>query len=276
MLGARTEANEVFHESYDRACGQAEDCPIFVVLADRLVVFRGKERRDRPLAVSAYHAIKTAAHVPIAVFAIASRRVDQPLDAATKTALGSLRGAGRPSSEGVEEAAARDMALAIDRANAYVDGLLAEEAVPSPGLRAFASSAGPILLRLTEHATRVQLASLDAAVETELASMRPDERFHLQAVVTGDHQARVRSLAMQYFQKRFGEKPGEENRVTYAEGVTDAEEAMALVGKRRFDRAIATAFFGDATRLQRDVLGDAAASLLGDLRPEPIIGPSTS
>ncbi len=51
---------------------------------------------------------------------------------------------------------------------------------------------------------------------------------------------------------------------------------MALVGKRRFDRAIATAFFGDATRLQRDVLGDAAASLLGDLRPEPIIGPSTS
>ena len=72
-----------------------------------------------------------------------------------------------------------------------------------------------------------------------------------------DHQARARSLGMQYFQKRLGEPPGAEERVSYAEGVADAEEALALVGTRRADRAIASAFFGDPHRLQRDVLGDA-------------------
>jgi hypothetical protein len=35
-----------------------------------------------------------------------------------------------------------------------------------------------------------------------------------------------------------------------------------LVGTRRLDRAIASAFFGDPKRLQRDVLGDAAKSAL--------------
>ncbi len=73
-------------------------------------------------------------------------------------------------------------------------------------------------------------------------------------MVTGNHQARARSLGMQYFRRRFAEPEGAEDRVAYAEGVEDPEEALALVGTRRMDREISAAFFGDEKHLQRDVL----------------------
>jgi hypothetical protein len=95
------------------------------------------------------------------------------------------------------------------------------------------------------------LACLDEAMLPEL-----------EIVVAGAHQARARSLGMQYCQKRFGEAPGEERRVAYAESAQDVDQARSLVGTRRLDRAIAGAFFGDPKRLQRDVLGDSAKSAL--------------
>lgn len=71
---------------------------------------------------------------------------------------------------------------------------------------------------------------------------------------------------MQYFQRRFGESEGDDDRVTYGENVSDEAEAIALVGTRRLDFELARAFFGDERRLQRDVLGDAAKRCLDRLQ----------
>jgi hypothetical protein len=95
--------------------------------------------------------------------------------------------------------------------------------------------------------------------------LSPEERGALHVVVAGDHQARVRSLPMQYFKKLLGEPASEERRVTYAEGVRDERAAFELVGAQRLDRCMARAFFGEEKRLQRDILGDAAAQELAGL-----------
>jgi hypothetical protein len=209
--------------------------------------------------------------MPIAAFAVAYPRLGLPLDPAARASLASLRSAGRPPTGGVEDPRAMgDMSEATDMTLAYADELLRAEVVVPASLRDFALRAGPVLVRLTEHATRVQLAALHEVVEEEISALSDKELRVLQVVVAGDHQARVRSLGMQYFEKRFGESPGREGRVTYGEGIQNAEEALVLIGKRRVDRAIATAFFGDGERLQRDVLGDAAATLLRDFAARPI------
>jgi hypothetical protein len=153
---------------------------------------------------------------------------------------------------------------------AFLDRTLAEACVSHAALELLARETGPMLLRLTEHATRARLAALHRAVEAELALMSGQERRALQVVIAGDHQARVRSLAVQYFQRRFDELPGADRRVTYAEGLDEPALALGLVGKRILDRDIAVAFFGDPARLQRDVLGDAAALLLDQARLERI------
>lgn len=129
---------------------------------------------------------------------------------------------------------------------------------------------GTVLLRLTEFASRIQLDALHRCVEDALRDFSPTERASLQVVVAGAHQARDRSLGMQYFRTRFDEAAGLEDRVVYGEGVTDEHEARTLVGTRRLDRSVAALLFGDARRLQRDVLGDATAALLAGAALTPI------
>ena len=270
MIAASSE--ETFHEGYDNACARAEATgPVFAVLADSLVVFRDRQKHERRFPLQGFHAIKIAAHVPIAAFAAAFPFIGIALDGPARGMLSGLGSTARPATDGVADPRAiADMNAAIEIAIAYVEELLRAACVSRAGLEAFARREGPVLLRLTEHATRIQLAALHAVVEDELSMLSAEERRTLEVVVAGDHQARVRSLAMQYFEKRFGESPGEERRIAYGEGMQEAGEALVLVGKRRANRAIAAAFFGDAARLQRDVLGDAAASLLGDFPLESI------
>ena len=105
---------------------------------------------------------------------------------------------------------------------------------------------------------------MHAHVEEALTGLADEARAALQVVVVGDHQARARSFGMQYFRKRLGEPAHVDDRLTYGENVDDVDAALALVGTRRLDEALAVAFFGDAKRLQADVLGDAAEALLAD------------
>jgi hypothetical protein len=271
--------NDAFHEAYDQARADAEhEAPVFVVIEDTLVVFHRGKRRDPSITPRLFHVIKSVAHAPVALFAALQARDAGALDASTRARIVALRehvvaalASLADEGEAVEETD-DDLRVVLDSTLAFAERALSDASttMPSEAVEAFARDTGPWLLRLTAHATRVQLAALDACVADALRELSEGERRQLHVVVTGDHQARVRSLGMQYFQKRFGEEEGTEARVAYAEGVTDADEALALVGRRRLDAAIARAFFGDAKRLQRDVLGDAVHDLLARTELAPI------
>ncbi len=275
--------NDGFHAAYDGAREAAKlDAPVFVVHADALFVFRRGERRELSLRPRIFHVIKSAAHAPVAIFAALHRSHeahnghDGALERPGDGRIEALRAhvvAAMASVDGEHEAD-RETASAIrdvlDASLAFLDRVLEPAATTTTELDAFARATGALLLRMTAHATRVQLAALHDVVEKALAELDQEERRGLQVVVTGDHQARVRSLGMQYFRKRFREPDGAEERVTYAEGAVDVDDALALVGTRRLDVAIAKAFFGDAKRLQRDVLGDAVHALLVDTELAPI------
>lgn len=251
--GPLDDVNGAFHERYDDARTQAEvDAPVFVLCGDDLTVFHRGGERSVAVTPRVFHALKSIAHAPIAAFVAAGRASDglRRLDGVVARALATLA-ADVP--DDAVAAVARDV---LEATRAFV-----ERPVDPEG---FARGIGAKLLRLTDHATAVQLRALHDAVEAALAPLSPTERRALQVVVVGDHQARQRSLAMQYFRRRLREAPGAEERVAYAEGAQNAREALALVGTRRLDRAIARAFFGDEKRLQRDVLGDAAERRLAE------------
>ena len=246
--------NDTFHDAYAAARRLHEaDAPLFVLLADELVVHARRARRAYVVRPSSFHTIKAVSHAPVALYALVrSGRADAGALAKHSAAmeLGSLE----------EPDVRRDCEETLRRTQHAIEGV----ATGALDLRRFAAEIGPLLLRLTFHATAIQLAELDARVEEEFARMNDEEKAGLQVVVTGDHQARSRSLGMQYFQKRLpGGAPGGE-RVLYAEGVTEEKEAVALVALQRLDREVAEAFFGDPKRLQSDVLGAAATKLLAE------------
>ncbi|MEO5727002.1 MAG: hypothetical protein ABI134_10340 [Byssovorax sp.] len=268
--------NDDFHNNYEAARTQARhEVPVFVVLADDLLLFHQGRRATWSFSPRGFHVIKSVAHAPVALYAAFERSDGAALDSAQVARLEALRDKVAAALGRLE----RDASALEPRPREDVRQVLAAcaellrvpyEHVSRQRLDAFAGELGPTLLRLADDATQLQLDALHAHVEEATGQLSPSERSALQVVVAGDHQARARSLAMQYFQKRLGEAPETERRVTYAEGVSDEASALALVGTRRLDRTLARVFFGEEQRLQRDILGDSARERLAAFDVEPI------
>ncbi|MET0284145.1 MAG: hypothetical protein ABW352_06735 [Polyangiales bacterium] len=270
--GALDELDDEFHAAYERSCAQvAMDMPVFVVLANDLVLLHGEQRRAWSFSPRAYHVLKEVAHVPLALFSSLGALDREPPEHALGRSHALLQWIGKAERE-------LDRALFDDETVRELESVLARSAsslraepLTPAALRQLAHDTGPSLRRMIERATALQLDALHEHVEAALRELSREQIERLQVVVTGNHQARIRSLPMQYFRARLREPEGEERRVTYAEAVSSEQEALALLGTRALDRAIADAFFGDPTRMQRDLLGDAAHDLLAelDLRPIP-------
>jgi hypothetical protein len=258
-------ANSRFHEMYTEALrDEGLEGPVLVVLADELVLLKSGDRVCRAITPDAFRVIKAVAHVAVGAFTAGHSLGDAHLGEESKRVferfhkeIADLRASlasffERPDKPGV----LNNLTHLLSLAESYLGRVLDDGRGDADLLHAFALDAGPAMLRCTDDATRIQLAALHEHASSLLAQLEPRELDSLQVVVVGDHQARVRCLSMQYFEKRLG--------VTYGEGISNIDEAVRLVGTRRLDRVIAKAFFGDPRRLQRDILGDAAHRLLSE------------
>ncbi|MEI9936428.1 MAG: hypothetical protein WDO69_04315 [Pseudomonadota bacterium] len=277
-------ADQVFHEAYDEARADAElQAPLLIVLADELALHVRRERRSFPFSHPPFHTAKVAAHVAVALYSLTGDAGSDEMAPETVLRLESIRAHVKSAIDRLNDATAeeekeeegkneleREIVSLLQSSLEYAQRALSEHAGRASGRDDFARASGPIILRATESATCGQIAALHGAFERVLSELSALERAAMQVVVVGDHQARSRSLGMQYFQRRFGESEGADDRVTYGENVADEAEAIALVGTRRLDCAIARAFFADEKRLQRDVLGDAAKKCLDGMRLAPI------
>jgi hypothetical protein len=269
QLGVRA-VNDQFHGAYARLrTNEAQAAPILVVLGDSLHLLSGHEHSEFVFKADTTAQIKSAAHAPVGIFvALAPESDATTLHAGARQRLAGMRAALEQAVvdvvdiAGLDRASRADVEMVLRDCVAFIDQTLSTGSSNRSALSDFAARMGPLLLRLTEHGTRMDFNALHTAVEAALGKLSERERGRLEVVVAGAHQARARNLAMQYFQKRFGEAPGEERRLTFAEAVGDVKQACELVGTRRLDRTIASAFFGDAKRLQRDVQGDAASRLV--------------
>jgi hypothetical protein len=276
-------ADQTFREVYGKArSDSATDAPLLVALAGELALHVRRERRSFLYSHPPFHTAKVAAHVAVALYALTgesgadrmpretARRLES-IHAHLKGALDRLDDAGAETAAELEHELQPLLRSSLEYAQRALEGHPDRAA----DRENFARSNGPIILRVTEIATRGQIGALHDAFERSLRELSEAERAAMQVVVVGDHQARSRSLGMQYFRRRFAESEGADDRVTYGENVADEAEAIALVGTRRLDCAIARAFFADEKRLQRDVLGDAAKRCLERMQLTPIAGPSS-
>jgi len=261
--------DERFHASYARFRDAAAHAgPVLVLLGDSLILLDGERRIELLANAPANRTLKAAAHIPVGVFTTLEQRrerASEPLDEHTARRLRELQylpACGAQELAGLDADVRVEVEAVLDKSRAFVDAVLAQNGCRAPELAQFAADIGPALLRLIERATLLELDALHAAVEDVVQRLSAEERQQLEVVVAGAHQARARNLGLQYFKLRFGEEPDHDARVTYAESATDEQQARALVGTRRVDRAIAAAFFGDSNRMQRDLLGDAAARAL--------------
>ncbi len=256
--GALDPINDAFHDEYARARdGVGLEAPVLVLLGDELTLVRDAQRRQTlAFTPRVFHALKSIAHLPVAVFAVLERAEDVG-DALAELGRMVARAEGSLADD-VPDAAAQRTCRTMLTATAR----LLRSRSPRDELGAYARAMGEHVMVIADLATRELLGALHAAFGELLAPLEPELRASLHVVVAGAHQARARNLPLQYFQRVLGEPRGHERRVTFAEAVQSVDAALTLVGTQRLDRKMAEAFFGDPQRLQRDILGDAAQHIL--------------
>lgn len=124
----------------------------------------------------------------------------------------------------------------------------------------------PLILIIIKDAAAVEIGLLDKAVNCWLAMLSPTEKQRLVIVVATAHQARAQEISLQYFAQKFhlhyGAGATDEKKLIVLEGSFDEHSALALLARHYIDRQAAKCIFNDATRLQRDLLADAATEIL--------------
>ena len=77
----------------------------------------------------------------------------------------------------------------------------------------------------------------------------------LRVIVMGPLQARDGHIVSQFFRQYLHLDETDRGRLLYAENMSDAEDALLLLGTILVDRHIGTQFLNDSRRLESDLLG---------------------
>ncbi|MFC3229082.1 hypothetical protein ACFOGJ_17685 [Marinibaculum pumilum] len=175
----------------------------------------------------------------------------------------------------------KDVAAAIDALEPQLDGLgqTAEQAArqrqmlaaakdyiatalqePQPDRAAFTGLMDrirPLWLADAADAGRMQMVELNRIVQGWRAAMPPEDWARLRVVVLGPRAPRANNAQTRYFARLLGERaPGE--RVIYAENLFEPAQGMSLLGGVVMDRALSSLVFGNAYRMEEDLMGFAA------------------
>ena len=254
-----------FLTSYDRAVQQVlpDPPPAFLVLPNRLVLYRGGARQEWPLIPPLFNELKTVAHVTLGLFAILNPSNGAPLDATAMTALrryqdliGTARGAIAATALSPAQRTRQDDILNASQAlaaRALADGHMTEA-----DLTAFCRRMRPLVDANISEAVRTYLDELNRRMGAALPQLDAGERSDYLVIVTGVHQARIDNAAMQYFNRLMHDPPVITQRLMYAENVFDEAGALHLLGIHRMARRVGTAYFDDRYHMNRDLFAPAA------------------
>jgi hypothetical protein len=232
-----------------------------------LVVRHGQVTKSLPSVTPTYTTLKDISHIILALY-VASWHRPPPEAAIALTAYApyvdtvsaSLTQSAIPESDMARQrkllAAARDL----------IRQATSKKGVSQEWIDLWARALGPDLLENSREAARSQLELINDEMTAQIKTMTPQEKETFIVIVSGAHQARAENLWMQYLGQLLGPEAisGERRRV-YAESVYDTQGALALLGSHVMDRSIGEAFFDSPTRMQRDLLGDAAKEIIPTL-----------
>lgn len=257
--------DQFFMTSYERAVQKvlADEPPAFLVLPNRLVLYRRGERRDWPLIPPLFTELKTIAHVTLGLFAVLSPTDGTPLSADDAVALrkyqgfiATARGALRQVELSADQRQRQEQILAASQA--LTDHALADGRMSGDDLTVFCRRMRPLVDANIDEAVRLYLSELNRRIGGALALLDAKERTDFLVIVSGVHQARIDNAAMQYFNRLMHDPPLITQRLMYAENVFDEAGALHLLGIHRMARRVGSAYFDEPYYMNRDLFAAEA------------------
>jgi hypothetical protein len=260
--------NRAFREAHARGRAQVleQSSPVILVDLETLVLIRNGQRTEAKVVPPLYHRLKAVAHGPLAVYLTLSNVGSEKIEDSKIPEIRQVRTVAKAALDAVSEdlfgpqriGRQRDI---LQRSIDFLDQVLVSKSCSPVDLAAFARKLRPSIMANAEEAARIQLDAYDGKVAEWRGQMTAEEWGKLKVVVMGSALPRKDNLATQFFAKVLGE-PGEGRRIVYAEALFEEPKALRLLATGQVDAEMAAAFFGDAGRLHRDLLADAASRYL--------------
>ena len=230
---------------------------------NKLILFHNGIRKEQEFIPSLYHQLKAIEHHPLALYVTLQPYEGQELTDSLQKYL-------RERSELLQNTlislnkqdwspnVVDNQKLLLQDSIEYINQVLGEGRINSEKLNSYAQQVTPKIIRGVNEAAAAELEMINEKIKRLLAHDKWKDPY---VVISSVDQARKGEVVTQYFEHMFnefqGEGAGREDRIVYAES-SNEEEAVRLLATHILDRKIASAFFGEPRRLQRDALMDAA------------------
>jgi len=265
--------NASFRDAYKdlRTWAIAKSDPVIVVQFDDLHLIRKSGTKTERFTPPIYHEYKAIAHVPLALYVKLARHVGRPFDKAMLDWLtGYLKqvqaaGASLDGRPGWTPDQLRLHKSIVAASVQFIEKVGGAEQASEDDLTNYVRAMRPLVLASADAAARAQLDGLHALVTKWRQELGP-HWSHTDVIVLGPKQPRVGNVQYEYFKRAMGPN-AEGRRLWYAEGIFDKERGLELLGTIMVDKGASIAFFGNPTRLERDLLADGAAKHLNRLFP---------
>jgi hypothetical protein len=266
--------NDASRAAYRRAREEAlARCgPVVLVEGDDLVLVYGLYRSTAHITPETYRTLKTISHIPLAIHALVDGRGGEAVDDKRLYDLKHYRDLVARAADGLgdrglgAEQLKRQKAI-TDESLKFLSAMLEARRVAGKQLDEYRRRMRPLLDANATEAARAQIDGLQRQMKAWKGRLTDAEWGQLRVVVMGTQLPRKDNLAVQYF-ARLLDETGEGGRIVYAEALFEESRALDLLATRLVDTRIGTAFFEDASRMHRDLLGDAAKEYLDELFPK--------
>ncbi len=283
-------ANQAFHDSYSHIVqqGQAKlgmhGHPVIMIKGELAVLLFDGKRYEANILPEMYHNMKAVSHLPFGTYVTLAANGPGTLTDETVLALENQLHLSELLVGFAKQLKTHPTLLAYyaDRAAVtfellritagYIAGLLESRHLDEPALVAFAKQITPLFMDHVDIAAALELDTLHEQVSEWRELMGESEWEKLSVVLLLGHQARYREVSSQYFHRllREPESVGAqfESRIVHAESIWDDQAALKLLARHHVDSEASLAFFDNTTRLQEDLMSDAALTYLTVLLPD--------
>lgn len=280
--GVIKELNQSFHISYNLLIHKThetlgkEHTPVIVMAHEEVILYHNGEVETVNIIPQMYHQLKAIGHVSFGVYITLANNGIGPLESEVREdlvyksglitqALNFLDGDPFP----VEHMDSQRKIL--ENAQTVITDVISAGEVAESRLLEFAKQSAPLYLDGAAVGAELELDSLNETVMRWKEQIGEENWDNLHVVVCAAHQGRYRETTLQYFQRLLGEEEGlaaeMEDRVIYAEHITEPGPAMDLLARHLVDQGASEALFGNRKRLQQDLMADGAGNYLDELLP---------
>lgn len=237
--------------------------PLIIVWSNRLSFYNHHSVQEFPIISPEYVDLKTVAHVILALFALFNQENNFPDNMAIvkdyQTQIARVLAVVDELALTAEQK--NRQKIILKKTQNFLQQALVKKRVNQKELQDFFSSLSPDIMRNIDEAARNQLSLVNQQMTKIQQQLTSEAKAKLFVILPGVKMPRQENILGQYFSKYLNEKM-DSKRLIYAEGLTDTQQVLTLVGTWQLDSVLSAEFFHNSERMEKDVLADNAKRYL--------------